>query len=110
MAMKFFSDKEMEFSKMDTSQNQDQKKNESEFISAKQSHDNTIRNLKSDGYHLNGKWISVSPDLKNLPEIDYQDPAVQAWIEEIEADRKKRGPKLTHKELIQSVESKMSKN
>jgi hypothetical protein len=56
---------------------------------------------------LNGEWIEMASDLKNLPEIDYNDPQVQKWMEETQAEWKKRHPNLTHEELIKSVEKKI---
>jgi tRNA U55 pseudouridine synthase TruB len=77
---------------------------------AKQSRDNTTTSSKSDGYMLNGEWIEMASDLKDLPEIDYNDPDVQKWREETQAEWKKKNPNLTHEELIKSVEENNTKS
>jgi hypothetical protein len=47
--------------------------------------------------------------LKDLPEINYDDPDVKKWIEETEAEWKKNNSTLTHEELIRSVDEKILK-
>lgn len=45
-------------------------------------------------------------DLKHLPEINYDDPDVQKWMDQEQARWRKRHPNLTHETLIRTVEHK----
>jgi hypothetical protein len=73
---------------MDTIRDPKMKKNESVKTLRKQSQDNPIDAL-----------IETPPDLNDLPEVDYNDPNVIAWLKEVEEDRLKKYGRLTAEEF-----------
>lgn len=51
----------------------------------------------------------MAEDLKNLPEIDYNDPDVQKWWKEEEKEFKKKYPNLTHEEAMKIAKENLKK-
>jgi len=47
---------------------------------------------------LNGKVYELPPDFDELEEIDYEDPTVQRWLAEIEAENIRVNGKMTSEE------------
>lgn len=93
---------------MDITHDLKRKRRKSEPTSEKRSPDNTTDASKEgNGYFADGEWIEMAADLKDMPEIDYNDPEVQKWMEETEIRWKKNNPTLTHDELIEGVEKKV---
>ena len=90
---------------MDTTTNLKKKRKESERGSGKQCHDNITENIERNGTDdftviIEGEKYEMAEDLKDLPEIDYNDPDVKKWLEEEEKEFKKKHPNLTHEEAM----------
>lgn len=51
----------------------------------------------------------MAKDLKDLPEIDYNDPNVQKWWKEEEEEFRKKHPNLTHEEAMKIAEKNLKK-
>ncbi|MBI2606459.1 MAG: hypothetical protein HYW49_10315 [Deltaproteobacteria bacterium] len=80
---------------MDITQDLKKKREKSERGSAKRSRGSTA----PETVELNGKIYELPPDYNELEEINYDDPGVQKWLAEIEAESIRRYGKTTHEEL-----------
>lgn len=102
---------------MDTIQNRKLKKRDYEHGLEKSSLDSITTDLENDedfSVIVDGKVITMAPDLKDLPEIDYDDPDVQKWLKEEDEKFREKFPNLTHAEVMEKVfgkkKSKMTQN
>ena len=67
---------------------------------AKQSQDNTNPIISDDEYTLDdGRVVKMAPDLKNMPEFDWDDPDQKKWAEGLLEKWRKKEPNLTSEEL-----------
>ncbi|OGQ33473.1 MAG: hypothetical protein A3F16_08745 [Deltaproteobacteria bacterium RIFCSPHIGHO2_12_FULL_43_9] len=51
----------------------------------------------------------MAEDLRDLPEIDYNDPDVKKWWKEEEGEFRRRHPNLTHEEAMKIAEENLKK-
>ena len=90
---------------MDIIRNQKSEKKKSARTSEKLSRDNTDPKINDDTYTLDdGRTIEMAPDLKNLPEFDWDDPQQRKWAEEQLEKWKKKNPKLTQEEVDRRID------
>ena len=89
---------------MDTIRDQKQKKKESEPTLEKQSQDNITKDLGDKFYYLNGELIEIADDLLDLPEFDYDNPEMKAWMDEEDAEFRRKFPNLTHEEAGKKID------
>lgn len=94
---------------MDISRDLRKRKKEPEPTSEKPFQDSLTEELGNGEYFHNGKRVTPADDLKDLPEVDYNDPEVKKWIAETEERWRKNNPHLTHPELIEAVDRKIGK-
>jgi hypothetical protein len=51
----------------------------------------------------------MSDDLKDLPEIDYENPDTKKWIKQEDDAFRNRHPNLTYEEASKSIDKRISK-
>lgn len=72
----------------------------------KRSRDNTAQKTNKDTYTLDdGRVVQMAPDLKDLPEFDWDDPDQKKWAEEQLEKWRKKEPNLTSEELDRRVDA-----
>ena len=86
---------------MDTIRDRELKKRKPEPGSEKSSHGKATGDSKNEPFSvvIDGEKIVMAPDLADLPEADYDDPAIQAMIRETEAARLNKFGKLTSEDI-----------
>lgn len=99
---------------MDITRNQKVKRREPDSGLRKRSQGNTTSNTKKDNVDdysiiIDGKKYEMAEDLRDLPEIDYNDPDVKKWWKEEEGEFRRRHPNLTHEEAMKIAEENLKK-
>ncbi len=90
---------------MDTTRDQKSEKKRSARTSEKSSHDNTDQKINDVSYTLDdGRVVKMAPDLKDLPEFDWDDPNQKKWAEEQLEKWRKKHPTLTQEEMDRKID------
>ena len=91
---------------MDITRNQRLEKKKSARTSEKRSRGNTAQKTNDNTYTLDdGRIVKMAPDLKDLPEFDWDDPEQKKWAEEQLEKWRKKEPNLTSEELDRRVDA-----
>lgn len=71
-----------------------------------QSQDNTAQKTNKGTYTLDdGRVVTMAPDLKDLPEFDWDNPDQKKWAEEQLEKWRRKEPTLTSEELDRRVDA-----
>jgi hypothetical protein len=90
---------------MDITRDRKLEKKKSARTSEKSSRDNTDQQIDHDTYTLeDGRTVKMAPDLKDLPEFDWDDPQQKKWAEDQMEKWQKRHPNLTQAELDHKID------
>lgn len=89
---------------MDITQNQKSEKKKLARTSEKRSRDSTAPKINGDTYTLDdGRVVTIAPDLKDLPEFDWDNPDQKKWAEKQLEKWRRKEPNLTSEELNRRV-------
>ena len=90
---------------MDITRDRKLEKKKSARTSGKSSRDNTDQRIDNDMYTLeDGRTVKMAPDLKDLPEFDWDDPKQKKWAEDQMEKWQKKHPNLTREELDRRID------
>lgn len=93
---------------MDFTRNRKLGKKRSARTSEKPSQDNINPIISEDEYTLDdGRVVKMAPDLKDLPEFDWDDPKQRKWAEDLLEKWRKKEPNLTSEELDRRADARL---